>query len=128
MRSAITLALVLCIAPACQLLVPATAGAVAANSANEDSTYVVQVRVGVDVAWASTKATLSHLSLKPIDTDDAARKAIAEIDSSKAIVTVEAYDLDQSMIRVSAQKYAFGDSATASMVKDRILADLERKR
>ena len=128
MRSAITLALVLCIAPACQLLVPATAGAVAANSANEDSTYVVQVRVGVDVAWASTKATLSHLSLKPIDTDDAARTAIAEIDNSKATVTVETYDLDQSVIKISATKFAFGDSATASMVKDRIISDLDHQR
>jgi hypothetical protein len=128
MRSAITLALVLCIAPACQLLVPATAGAMAANSTNEDSTYVVQVRVGVDVAWASTKATLSHLSLKPIDTDDAARTAIAEIDNSKATVTVETYDLDQSVIKISATKFAFGDSATASMVKDRIISDLDHKR
>jgi hypothetical protein len=110
------------------LLVPATAGAVAANSANEDSTYVVQVRVGVDVAWASTKATLSHLSLKPIDTDDAARTAIAEIDNSKATVTVETYDLDQSVIKISATKFAFGDSATASMVKDRIISDLDHKR
>ncbi len=32
------------------------------------------------------------------------------------------------MIKVSAMKFAFKDSATASMVKDKILADLERKR
>ncbi len=106
MRSAILIALLLCIAPSCELLVPATAGAMAANS-SDDSTYVVQVRAGVEVAWASSKATLSHLSLKPIDTDDAARKAMAEIDNSKVTVTVEAYDLDQSVIKVSAMKFAF---------------------
>ena len=43
-------------------------------------------------------------------------------------MTVETYDLDQSVIKISATKFAFGDSATASMVKDRILADLDRKR
>ena len=128
MRSAIALTVLFALAPACAILVPAGAGAVAVQSTEKDSSYVVQVRVAVDLAWASSKTTLSHLSLKPIDTNDEARTAVAHIDNSTVTVTVEAYDLDQSMIKVSATKFAFGDAPTATMVKDKILADLERKR
>jgi hypothetical protein len=128
MRSAISLVLLLVLAPACALLVPAGAGALAISSTNKDSTYIVQVRTGVELAWASSKTTLSHLSLKPIDTDDASRKAVAEIDNAKVTVTVEAFALDQSVIKVSAMKFALADAATATMVKDKILADLERTR
>lgn len=126
MRSAIALTALLALSPACAVLVPAAAGGLAISSVNKDSTYEVQVRAGVEVAWASAKTTLSHLSLKPIDTDDVARKAIAEIDNAKVTVTVEAYALDQSMIKVSAMKFAMQDGATAKMAKDKILADLER--
>jgi len=128
MRSAISLALLLSLAPACAPLVIGGGAILVSQSAIEDSTYVVQVRVGVDLAWATSKTTLSHLSLKPIDTEDEARKAIADIDGSKVTVTVEAYDLDQSVVTVSAMKYGIRDSATAVMVKDKILSDLERKR
>jgi hypothetical protein len=127
MRSAFSLALLLSLAPACAPLVIGGGAVLVSQSAIEDSTYVVQVKASVELAWASTKTTLSHLSLKPIDTEDEARKAIAEIDSSKVTVTVEAYDLDQSVIKVSAMKYGIRDGATAAMVKDKILADLERK-
>jgi len=128
MRSAIALTVLCALAPACAVLVPAGAGAVAATTAEKDSTYVVQVRVGVELAWASSKTTLSHLTLKPIDTNDASRTAIAHIDNSVVTVVVEAYDLDQTMIKISAEKFAFGDAPTATMVKDKIVADLERKR
>jgi hypothetical protein len=127
MRSALSLAIVLCLAPACAPLVIGGGAVLLSQDAIEDSTYVLQVKVGVELSWASAKATLSHLSLKPIDTDDEARKATAEIDSSKVTVTVEAYDLDQSVIRVSAKKFGIRDGASAAMVKDRILSDLERK-
>lgn len=128
MRSAISLVLLLSLAPACAPLVIGGGAVLASQSVIEDSTYIVQVKVGVELAWASSKATLSHLSLKPVDTDDDSRKAIAEIDSAKVTVTVEAYDLDQSVVKVSAMKYGIRDGATAAMVKDRILSDLERKR
>lgn len=127
MRSAFSLALLLSLAPACAPLVIGGGAVLVSQSAIEDSTYVVQVKAGVELAWASSKTTLSHLSLKPIDTDDEARKAVAEIDSSKVTVTVEAYDLDQSVIKVSAMKFGIRDGASAAMVKDKILADLERK-
>ncbi|MBK7642081.1 MAG: hypothetical protein IPJ19_03365 [Planctomycetes bacterium] len=126
MRSAIALTALLALTSGCALLVPAGAGYVVATT-TDDSTYIVQVKTGVEVTWASTKTTLSHLSLKPVDTDDERRSAIAEIDSSKVTVTVEAYDLDQSVIKVSATKFALRDTATANMVKDKILSDLERK-
>lgn len=127
MRSALSLALILSLAPACAPLVIGGGAVLLSQEAIEDSTYVLQVKTGVELSWASSKATLSHLSLKPIDTDDEARKAVADIDSSKVTVAVEAYDLEQSVIRVSAKKFGIRDGATASMVKDRILSDLERK-
>jgi hypothetical protein len=127
MRPAISLALLLSLAPACAPLVIGGGAILVSQSAIEDSTYVIQVKVGVELAWASSKTTLSHLSLKPIDVEDSARKAVADIDGSKVTVTVEAYDLDQSVVKVSAMHYGIRDGATAAMVKDKILADLERK-
>ncbi len=126
MRSAIALTVLLALAPGCAVLIPVGAGVAIATS-TDDTGYTVQVKSSVELTWASSKTTLSHLSLKPIDTDDEARKATAE-NNSKVTVTVEAYDLDQSVIKVSATKFALHDSATASMVKDKILADLERKK
>ena len=127
MRPALSLALVFALLPGCAALVVGGTGAIMVQDINKDGAYVLQVKTGVEVAWASSKSTLSHLCLKPFDTDDVARKATAEIDNSKVIVSVEAYDLDQSMIKINATKFGMQDGATAAMVKDKILADLERK-
>lgn len=127
MRSALSLALVLALAPACAPLIVGGGAVLASQSVIEDSTYVLQVRLPVNQAWASSKTTLSHLSLKPIDTDDVARKATASIDNSTVTVSVEAFDLDQSKIQVSAKKFGLRDGATAAMVKDKLLADIEKK-
>lgn len=127
MRSAFSLALVLALVPGCAALVVAPAAVLVSQSTIEDSTYVMQVRLPVNQAWASSKTTLSHLSLKPIDTDDVARKATASIDNATVTVTVEAFDLDQSKVQISAKKFGIRDGATAAMVKDKILADIEQK-
>ena len=86
MRSAISLALILALAPACAPLVIGGGAVLLTQSSIEDSTYVIQVKVGVELAWCSSKSTLSHLSLKPVDTNDESRKAIADIDSAKVTV------------------------------------------
>lgn len=127
MRSAFSLALVLALVPGCAALVVAPAAVLVSQGTIEDSTYVMQVRLPVNQAWASSKTTLSHLSLKPIDTDDVARKATASIDNATVTVTVEAFDLDQSKVQISAKKFGIRDGATAAMVKDKILADIEQK-
>ncbi len=127
MRSALSLLLVLALVPGCAALVVSGGAVLASQGVIEDSTYVLQVKLPVNQAWASSKTTLSHLSLKPIDTDDEARKATASIDNATVTVTVEAFDLDQSMVKVSAKKFGIRDGATAAMVKDKILADLEHK-
>jgi hypothetical protein len=127
MRPALSLALVFALLPGCAALVVGGTGALIVQDVTKDGTYVLQVKTSVDLAWASSKATLSHLCLKPFDTDDVARRATAEIDNSKVIVEVEAYDLDQSMIKISSSKFGLHDGATAAMVKDKILADLEKK-
>lgn len=111
----------------CAVLVPVGAGVLISQQALEDSVYILQVKTDSKQTWTSVKTTLSHLSLKPIETDDAAHKAIADIDGAKVTVGVDAYDLDQSTIKVAATKYGMANGATASMVKDRILSDLEHK-
>jgi hypothetical protein len=129
MRTVLSIAVALVLAPSCSTeLHELRVGTVLlSQEVIEDSTFVLQVSVSVDLAWASSRATLAHLSPKPIDTDDEGHKATAEIDSSKVTVTVEEYDLDQSVIKVRAKKYGNCDGASAHLVKDRILSNLERK-
>jgi hypothetical protein len=113
--------------PGCVVAAGALGGVLISQQALEDSVYIVQVRTGVATTWSSVKTTMSHMSLKPTDCDNEARTVKAEIDSASVTVTVQAYDLDQSTIKVSATKYGLADGDTALMVKDKLLADLERK-
>jgi hypothetical protein len=43
------------------------------------------------------------------------------------VVTVQAYDLDQSTVKVSATKFGLAHGETSKMVKDKILSEIERK-
>ena len=93
----------------------------------DNNVYVATLDKDADEVWASAKVALNRASLKPIDTQDDIRQAVAEIDDSKVTVNVETYDLKRSTLRVSARKYGVNDGETAKRVYDKILHELEAK-
>jgi hypothetical protein len=121
------------LAPLFSSCVAAAVGAVAggviiSQEVLDQSTYVSSLNIDVNRTWTTTKTTLSHMSTKPIDTDEQLRSAKADIDSGTVTVSVETYDLNRSILRVSAKKYGVVNGQLARTVNDKILAELDTKK
>lgn len=112
----------------CALVAGAAAGTVIYSETTDSNVYVGQLNSSGQKTWAQTKVTLSNLSLKPIDVDDAAMRATADIDGATVTVNVSTYDYQKSEIKVAAKKYMVNDGATAKMVFDKVVADLNDQR
>jgi hypothetical protein len=110
----------------CAALLGIGAGVLITQEMLDNQTYVARLELGSERLWPSAKTTLSHLSLKPVDVDDDLRVCIADIDQSKVTVAVETYDLNQSILRVRAEKFGVANGELAKMVLDKILDDLDR--
>lgn len=112
----------------CALVAGGVAGTVLFNETNDNSVFVGQLNSSGQKTWAQTKVTLSNLSLKPIEVDNEAMKATADIDDAKVTVTVSTYDFNKSEIKVSAKKYMVNNGQIARMVFDKVVADLNDQR
>ena len=123
------LGLLLLLAPFVQgcaaLFVGAAGGVLLSSDVLDHSVYVATLDADATRVWSSVKVTLSHTSLKPIETDEELRKAIAEVDGATVTAAVETYDLNRSVVRVSARKYGVNNGEIAKMVYDKIISDLE---
>jgi hypothetical protein len=124
------LLVILCLAPLFSSCVAAAAGVGAgvliSQEGTDNSTYVAQLQHDAKVTWSTVKTTLSDSSLKPIDTQEEARTATAEVDGAKVKVVVETLDLGKSVVKVSARKYGFNNGEIARIVLDRIVFALDR--
>jgi hypothetical protein len=92
----------------------------------DSTTYTARLDVEINRTWTTTKTTLSHMSTKPIDTDEELRSAKAEIDGGTVTVSVETYDLNRSVLKVSAKKYGVAHGELAKTVYDKILTELDK--
>lgn len=110
----------------CAAILGVGAGVLVSQEMLDNNSYVARLDVGVDRLWTSAKATLSHMSLKPIETDDDLRTAEASVDGANVAIGVEAYDLDRSILRVSAKKFGVANGEMAKLVLDKIVEDLEK--
>jgi hypothetical protein len=123
----------LSLAPLFQSCVAAGVGLVAggvllSQDVIDSTTYTARLDVEVNRTWATAKTTLSHMSTKPIDTDEQLRSAKADIDGGTVTVSVETYDLNRSTIKVSAKKYGVANGELAKSVYDKILNELDTKK
>jgi hypothetical protein len=109
----------------CIAVPAAIGGALVAQEVLDDNTYVGRISADAGKTWTTTKLALAKTSLKPIEVDDQKRKAVGEVDSATVTCTVETYDLNMSVLRVSAKKYGVGNGQIAKLVFDKILADLD---
>ena len=91
----------------------------------DNNTYVSHVNQDVTQVWPTAKVFLAEQSQKLIETDDQARLATAEVDGAKVSISVEAYDLDKSVVRVAAKRYGVNDGDLARIINERFTRRLE---
>ena len=109
----------------CALMAGAAAGGVVYNEFAENKVYEAQFSIDSERVWHSAKATISHTATDPIEVDGDLRKLVAKIDGAVVIVTVETFDLNQSILRIEAKRYGIIDGEVASRMLNKIREGLE---
>lgn len=102
-------------------------GAVVISQELTDSNvYVTNLSMNANEVWPTAKVFLSDQSLELIDSDEQARIAKARIDGANVTVAVEAYDVDKTLMRVSAKRYGVNDGDMARIITERITRRLDQ--
>ncbi len=109
----------------CVALLGLGAGVVVSQEVLANQTYVAHLDTDADTAWTIAKSSLAHQADGPIDIDEDLRVARGEVDDAKVTVSVEVFDLDRSVLKVSARKYGVVNGEVAQMVMERIVRRLE---
>ncbi len=104
----------------CVAAVAAGAGLIASQEILDNNTYVSHVQRDVSYVWPEVKTFLSDSSLDLVEIDEDLRVARARIDGAMVTVSVEAYDIDYCVLKVSAKKFAVNDGEMARVVMERI--------
>jgi hypothetical protein len=127
-RPALLCGAALLIAPLCSscfaVAAGAAAGLVVSKEVVDNNAYISRVNRDVISVWAIVKTTLSSASTELIDVDDNRRVASGLISGARVTVNVEAYDLEHTTLRVTAERYYVNDGEIAGDFMDRILAEL----
>lgn len=129
--SLIPLALVSALAPGCALAVlgaGAGAGYVITRELEDGDGLEAEVQEDVDVVWIAAIESLDILH--DLNTDvvlqDFPREARAVVDGRDVSVTVDAYDLDRTILRVRARTALAPDEELERQLLDDIVGRLER--
>ena len=104
----------------CVAVVAAGAGLVISQELLDNNTYVSHVQQDVSIVWPEVKTFLSDSSLDLVEIDEELRVAKAQIDGAMVTVSVEAFDIDYSVLKVSAKKYGVSDGKLAGVIMERI--------
>ena len=96
------------------------AGLVVSQEMLDNNTYVSTVERDVSQVWPEVKIYLSETSLDLIEVDEQLRTVKARIDGADVLATVEAWDMDRTVIRVQARKFGVNDGEMARQIMERI--------
>jgi hypothetical protein len=99
----------------------AAAGYVISNEVLPSGVHTATVAADVDTVWATAKRELGSLSTKPLVVTESPRVAKGVVDGASVTVEVQAYDLDQTIVNVTAERYMTSRNAVAERVLDRML-------
>lgn len=121
MRNALLIALLALPLSSC-IVAAAAGGVVLAGEMTDNRSYVAHVDKDAKVVWPAVKNFLSSESAELIEFDDQTRIAKAKLDGANVVVTVEAYDVDRSVLSVSAKKFmsTVNDGELAKVVMERL--------
>lgn len=111
--------------PACAVVAGGVAAVVVTQEMLDNNTYVSHVNQDVQQVWPTVKVFMAEQSLELIEADDAARTARAKIDGAKVTISVEAYDVDKSVVRVAASRYGVNDGDLAGVITERLNRRIE---
>ena len=108
------------------LFAGAGAGYLVSQQVLPNDVHVSQVAIDVDQVWPSVQETLSFYQDPGTEllVQEFPRVITAKVDGAKVIVEVEAHDIEQTTVRVHAEKYLAKDNATAAEVMDGIVERL----
>jgi hypothetical protein len=125
---ALSLALLAPLTAGCFVAAAAGAGYVVSTQVLPNNVHVAQVALDVEKVWPSVKETVGFFQSPgtELEIQEMPRSIQARVDGAKVQVEVEAYDIDQTMIRVVAEKYLAKDNATAAEVLQSILDRLNK--
>ncbi len=108
----------------CIVLVGAGAGYVVGQEILPGSVHQAMVLRDVDTVWAQAQDTLQDMKIGDYETTSYPRRIETVVDGADVEVVVEAYDLNRTVIKVTAKRYLSHDDDLAQLVLDRILDDL----
>ncbi len=121
MRNTLLIALLALPLSSC-LVAGAAAGVVIGSEMMDNRAYVSHVDKDAKVVWNTAKDFLAAESAELIEFDDQTRIAKAKLDDRNVTVTVEAFDLDKSVLTVTAKKFmsTVNDGEYAKVVMERL--------
>jgi hypothetical protein len=124
----LSLALTAPLVAGCFVAAAAGAGYVVSTQVLPNNVHVAQVSLDVEKVWPSVKETVGFFQSPgtELEIKEMPRTIEARVDGAKVQVEVEAYDIDQTVIRVVAEKYLAKDNATAAEVLQSILDRLNK--
>jgi hypothetical protein len=102
------------------------AGLIVSQEVLDNQVYVTQLQADVGDVWAVAKRSLSDMSTSVLEIDADVRMARGTVDKGNVTVTVEAFDLNRSVLKVKAVKYGLANGELAKVVSDRIVRNLEK--
>lgn len=129
-RSLLLIALACLPLGACVVAAGAGVGYLVSREVLDDETNTAQVQDEVGAVFEIARETLGIL-IEPateVRTTSAPRTAHGKVDGSDVTVTVEAYDIDRTTIRVQAKGTLGNDGETAERVLNEILRRLNAER
>jgi hypothetical protein len=119
--SILTALLVLPLVSSCAAAVIGGAvGLVASQELLDNNTYISTIERDVSFVWPEVKLYLSETSLDLIQVNEELRTVQARIDGADVLASVEAWDIDRTIVRVQARKFGVNDGEMARVIMDRI--------
>lgn len=98
--------------------------AVLVNEEITDPETTVIVGQGVEYTWASVKSTMAYMTDDLLDIDDDLRMVKTYVDGAQVTVWVETYTVEETKVRVEAERYMVFSPEVAANVRNSIERDL----
>lgn len=129
MRNTLLIALLALPLSSC-IVAGAAAGVVLGSEMMDNRAYVSHVDKDAKLVWNTAKDFLAAESAELIEFDDQTRIAKAKLDDRNVTVTVEAFDLDKSVLTVTAKKFmsTVNDGEYAKVIMERLHRRLDPAR
>lgn len=105
----------------CIAAVGVGAGAVVTHEFLSDTPHVAHVQQDVDEVWPTTVETLRELGATEVEVTDYPRLVEANVQGGRIYVTVEAYDLNHTVVRLQFRKHRMIDNRTAEQLLQKLI-------